>query len=148
MSQKIETVSEFVVPDRIKKEQEEKDFNPSGIQPVEYRCLVKPFAIEETDEAYKSAIAAGIIVDRQSSDREQMAQCVALLVACGGNAFEDWKDPKPKPGDRINIAKYAGVSVIGCDGRGYRLCQDKDIAGILFQPTGEDPYKVEEESAD
>jgi len=114
--------------------------NPSGIQPVEFKCLIKPYAIEETDEALKSAREAGILLPPVENDREQMAQCIALLVAVGGNAFEDWQDPKPKPGDRINIAKYAGVEALGADGRGYRIVSDKDIAAVLFNPEGEDPY--------
>jgi len=113
--------------------------NPSGIQPVEFKCLIKPYAIEETDAALKSARDAGILLPPVESDREQMAQCIALLVAVGGNAFEDWQDPKPKPGDRINVAKYAGVEALGADGRGYRIVSDKDISAVLFNPTGEDP---------
>lgn len=117
-----------------------KDFeNPSGIQPVEFKCLIKPFAIAETDAAIKSAREAGLIIDDATSEREQYAQCIALLVAVGGNAFEDWSGEVPKPGDRITIAKYAGVSQLGADGRGYRIVSDKDIAGILFDPSEEDP---------
>ena len=139
----------LVLPDGVDEETIDlTTFNPSGIRPVEYKCLIKPYAIEETDAAIKSAKEAGIIFDDTSSNREQMAQCVALLVAVGGNAFEDWKGEIPKNGDRVTIAKYAGVSVLGCDGRGYRLVSDKDIAGILFQPEGDDPFNIEEEDAD
>jgi len=135
---------ELALPEGVKEEVDLRNFNPSGIRPVEYKCLIKPYAIHETDEAFKSARAAGIIVDENSTDREQAAQCVALLVAVGGNAFEDWKDdPVPQAGDRINIAKYAGVSVLGVDGRGYRLVSDKDIAGVLFEPEGDDPYNAD-----
>lgn len=131
------TASEFSVPERFKK----SDFpNPSGIRPVEYKCLVKPYEIHETDEQIRSAKDAGIIIPEQETDREQMAQVIALLVACGGNAFEDWKGPTPKPGDRIMMAKYAGVYADGIDGRKYRLIHDKDIAAVLFQPEGEDPH--------
>ena len=138
----------LVLPDGVDKETIDlTTFNPSGIKPVEYKCLIKPYAIEETDAAIKSAREAGIIFDSASNEREQMAQCVALLVAVGGNAFEDWKGEIPKNGDRVTVAKYAGVSVLGCDGRGYRLVSDKDIAGVLFQPEGDDPFNIEEEDA-
>lgn len=136
-------ISEFSLPQRAK----EKLFNPSGIQPVEYKCLVKPYAIADTDEVMKSAKDAGIVFSEEHEFREQQAQCVALLVAIGGNAFEGWKGDIPFPGSRINMAKYAGVEVVGVDGRTYRLVNDKDIAGILFHPEGEDPYDGEEESA-
>lgn len=143
MSKILTMKDEIALPDGVESPKEEIDlrtFNPSGIRPVEYKCLIKPYAIEETDAAIKSAREAGILFDNALTEREQMAQCVALLVAVGGNAFEDWKGAIPEPGDRINIAKYAGVEVLGVDGRGYRLVNDKDIAGILFQPEGDDPY--------
>lgn len=135
------TVSEFSQPERTV---EEALFNPSGIQPVEYKCLVKPYAIADTDEVLKSAKEAGIVFNKEHEYMEQQAQCVALLVAVGGNAFEDWKGTIPGAGSRINMAKYAGVEVVGVDGRKYRLINDKDIAGVLFQPEGPDPYEGEE----
>ena len=138
-------VSEFTAPSR---KAEDQVFNPSGIQPVEYKCLVKLYAIADTDEVMKSAKDAGIVFSEDHEYREQQAQCVALLVAVGGNAFEDWKGTIPTPGSRVNVAKYAGVEVVGVDGRGYRLINDKDIAGVLFQPEGPDPYDEEEPDAD
>jgi co-chaperonin GroES (HSP10) len=147
MSKILTMKDELVLPEGSKDEEEVdlRTFNPSGIKPVEYKCLVKPYNIVETDAAYKSARDAGIIVDPVSTEREQYAQCVALLVAVGGNAFEDWKDPIPQAGDRINIAKYAGVETLGVDGRSYRLVNDKDIVGILFQPEGDDPFDEEDD---
>ena len=137
------SISEFSMPGKKKKE---VMFNPSGIQPVEYKCLVKPYAIADTDEVMKSAKDAGIVFNEEHEYREQQAQCVALLVAVGGNAFDDWKGEIPREGSRINMAKYAGVEVVGIDGRKYRLISDKDIAGILFVPDGVDPYDSEEET--
>ena len=134
MAQILKVNDELALPEGLEETVDLRNYNPSGIKPVEYKCLVRLYAIEETDEAYKSAEKAGIIIPKTEVEREQMAQCVALLVAVGGNAFEDWKDPVPEAGDRINIAKYAGVQVIGVDGRVYSLVNDKDIAGILFDP--------------
>lgn len=131
------TASEFSVPERLKKDEFP---NPSGIRAVEYKCLVKPYEIHETDEQIKSAKDAGIIIPDKEEDREQMAQVIALLVSCGGNAFEDWKGRIPRPGDRVMMAKYAGVATDGVDGRKYRIVHDKDIAAVLFQPEGDDPY--------
>ena len=133
--------SEFTAPARA------PDFyNPSGIQPVEYKCLIKPYAIADTDEQMKSAKEAGIVFNEEHEQREQFSQCIALLVAVGGNAFEDWKGKIPVPGDRVTIAKFAGVEVVGVDGRKFRLVNDKDIAGVLFHPEGEDPYLGEEDA--
>jgi co-chaperonin GroES (HSP10) len=135
-------VSEFSIP---KRQQDMMD-NPSGIQPVEYKCLVKPYHIMDTDEQYKSAKEAGIIIAEQETQKEQYAQVIALLVAVGGNAFEDWKGRDPVVGDRVMMAKYAGVQVDGMDGRKYRLVSDKDIAAVLFKPEGLDPGGEEDGS--
>lgn len=99
--------------------------NQSGIQPVEYRVLIKPDPVETTS-------AGGIVLTTVTQkEREQQAQVKGTLVAVGGNAFEDWNDA-PKPGDRVIIAKYAGLVTPGADGEDYRLCNDKDVAAVLI----------------
>ena len=99
--------------------------NTSGIQPVEYKVLVLPEQIEEKTEG-------GIILPDTTKEKEEWAQIKATLVAVGGNAFKDpdWNEPVPQIGDQVYIAKYAGNFIEGIDGKEYRLCNDKDIAGI------------------
>lgn len=126
--------NELSLPDGVETEFK----NESGIQPVEYKCLVKPFRIHETDEVLRSAKEAGIELSEATSDREEQSQCIALLVAVGGNAFEDWKGQIPKVGDRILMAKYAGIKTPGIDNYMYRLVNDKDISACLFDLEGED----------
>ena len=104
--------------------------NESGIEPVEFKVLVHPSAVE-VDPAIASAKAAGIEIPRDVLERELMAQIVAKVVAIGGNAFEDWRPPVPKPGDTVLIAKYSGITVKGADGLEYRMLNDKDISGII-----------------
>lgn len=106
--------------------------NAAGLLPVEYKVLVHPSEIE-VDPALMRAKKAGIQLPQDVLDREFMAQIVATLVAVGGNAFEDWKAPIPKPGDQVLIAKYAGVTLRGADGVEYRMLNDKDIAGIIIK---------------
>lgn len=101
-----------------------------GVQPVEFKVLVKPSAVE-VDPALARAKAAGIQLPAEVLERELMAQIVATLLAVGGNAFEDWKPPIPKVGDTVLIAKYSGISVKGSDGEEYRMLHDKDISGII-----------------
>jgi len=105
--------------------------NVSGIWPVEYKILILPEDIEETDERIKSAKAAGIQLIEQTSEREAMKQVKGRLIAAGGNAFEDWKGQVPESGDMIWFAKHAGYVVKGDDGKEYRLCNDKDVAAII-----------------
>lgn len=104
--------------------------NPSGVWPVEYKVLVKPDDIRDTDPVYRRAREAGLDLIETVSDREQMSQVKGALVAVGSNAFEDW-GYKPKVGARVMIGKYVGLMVKGDDGREYRLCNDKDIAAVL-----------------
>lgn len=105
--------------------------NSSGIIPLEYKCLVEPESAE-VDPAIAKARKAGLELPKEMLEREFMAQICARFIACGANAFEDWKDKRlPQPGERVLMAKYAGVTVRGADGREYRLLNDKDLAGII-----------------
>lgn len=101
-----------------------KDFNQSGIQPVEYKVLVLPDQVKEKT-------AGGIYLPEKPREMEELAQVKAVFIAKGANAFEDWKDPGPRVGDRVYVAKYAGIRVLGADGRQYVICNDKDVAGII-----------------
>jgi co-chaperonin GroES (HSP10) len=105
--------------------------NGSGLQPVEYKVIIRPEEIDETDPVLKRAKAAGIEIAHDVKDRERMAQIKGTLVAAGGNAFEDWRGAVPKPGDVIYYAKYAGLHIKGADGAEYRLANDKDISAIV-----------------
>jgi len=101
--------------------------NKSGIQPIEYKVLVLPDIL--SDET-----VGGIIRPDRVKEIEQAASVRGYLVAFGGKAFEDFGDPVPKIGSRIQYAKYSGVhQVPGADGKQYILCNDKDIAAIITQ---------------
>lgn len=101
--------------------------NPSGIAPVEYKCLIEPIEVAEKT-------AGGIFLPDNTKERDQFAQMQGVLVAVSPLAFTyentiDWA--KPKPGDRVLFAKYAGAVVDGKDGKKYRLVNDKDVAAVL-----------------
>jgi chaperonin GroES len=104
--------------------------NPSGINPVEYKCLVSPIAVDEKSKG-------GIILPDEHKDRVQFAQMEGVLVAVSPLAFTyadkaDWGDAEmPKPGDKILFAKFAGVAIKGKDGKDYRIVNDKDISAVL-----------------
>lgn len=97
--------------------------NKSGVLPVEFKILIEPEEVEEKT-------AGGIILAQVTKEKEQMAQVKGILIAIGGNAFEDWND-KPKIGDKVYFGKYAGYIVKGNDGKEYRLANDKDICAII-----------------
>jgi len=105
-------------------EKQEVSENFSGIQPVEDKLLLLP------DEP--SRVIRGIIKPDRTREQETMAQVRALLVAVGGNCFEDWDEPIPVVGNRVMVMKYAGIHDIeGVDGRIYQICTARDITAIL-----------------
>jgi len=97
--------------------------NKSGLQPTEYKVVVKPDEIKMK--------AGEIYIPEQIQEKERKEQVFGTLVAVGGNAFEDWKEPIPGVGDRVLIAKYAGIPQKGADGQWYNIIYDKDIAAIV-----------------
>jgi co-chaperonin GroES (HSP10) len=98
--------------------------NESGIQPVEDKLLVLP---DEPTE-----MVGSIVKPDTTQAQERMAQVRGLLVAVGGNCFEDWDEPIPTVGDRVMLMKYAGVfDLEGADGRKYQLITARDITAIL-----------------
>src|SRR3990167_6486719 len=105
--------------------------NESGVFPVEFKVLILPEDVEDADPILRRAKAAGLKLAEDYKEREQMANVHGTLVAVGGNAFQDWREPIPKVGQRALFAKYAGNQVHGADGRLYRIASDKDLAAVL-----------------
>ena len=98
--------------------------NKSGLVPCEYKVLVQREKVEE--------ITPGkIYIPDQIREKERRESVHVTLIAVGGNAFEDWAGEKPKPGDKVLVAKYAGYSLKGSDGEWYTIMHDKDIAAIV-----------------
>lgn len=100
--------------------------NPSGIVPVDLRGVFLP------DPAEKKS-AGGVIIPETTQERAKFAAVKATVVALGDNFGCGWGDKarKPKPGDRVLMAQYAGANVKGADGQDYRVCNDEDILAIL-----------------
>lgn len=103
-------------------------FNSSGIYPTEFKVLILPNAVEEVTKG-------GIIVPDMTKDKLKYAEMEGRIIALAPAAFsfiadDEWHGQKPAPGDRVIIAKYAGVRVKGDDGIEYVLINDKDVTAI------------------
>ncbi len=102
--------------------------NPSGINPTEYKVLVRP-------ETVKEKTAGGIIIPEETRERDQYAAQEGELVAISPLAFtyHDWPDGIDKPGlgSRVIFAKFAGAKIKGKDGVDYRLINDRDVMAVL-----------------
>ncbi len=83
------------------------------IKPILHRILIKQDVLEEKDEVFKRARAAGI--DLSGSDertREQAAVDTGTVVSIGATAFRDFGTDSPiKEGDYIWFAKHAGKTI-------------------------------------
>ena len=102
--------------------------NNSGVFPTEYKVLISP--VEVGDKI------GNILIPDEHKDRSQFAQQVGVLVALAPLAFsyDKWEgieDQKPKIGDKVLFAKFAGFDHKGKDGKKYRVVNDKDVSAVL-----------------
>jgi co-chaperonin GroES (HSP10) len=106
--------------------------NTSGLACLEFNVLVK----EEEGDLHKRFKAAGLQLAGEAADRDKHASTIGHIINVSPTAFtyEDWKgqdDMKPKAGDRVVYAKYAGTLINGKDGAEYRIVKDKDILAMF-----------------
>lgn len=105
--------------------------NPSGITPTEFKVMIDPTPVESK--------IGSIIIPDTTKEREEYAQIKGRVVAVSPLAFsyataDEWTAAgaaKPKPGDTVLYAKYAGVRVKGKDGKDYLIVNDKDITATI-----------------
>jgi co-chaperonin GroES (HSP10) len=102
------------------------------LQPIEYKVIVKPDLVEETDEAIKRFQKLGMELPAAEKERDKQRQITGTLISVGGNAFEDHLGRVPKIGDKIYFAKYSGYVLVSDDKTEYRLMNDKDITAVLI----------------
>lgn len=103
-------------------EPNDEDINTSGLSIYDDRILV---AVKETEKV----TAGGIILPDKKVDEEEMAQTYATVISVGRYAFDDMHpDHRPKSGEVIYMAKYAGTLLKGpADGKPYRIVRPVDV---------------------
>lgn len=95
-----------------------------------HHVLIKPEKVEETDELYKKAKAAGIQL--QLDKREEAAVEFGFVRQVGPTAFKDYgRGPDIlKVGDKVTFARYAGKP-IKHDQEDLLIANDQDILAII-----------------
>lgn len=95
------------------------------LTPILHRVLVKPDEIETTTK--------GGIVLAVDPKRERLAVERGEIVSLGDTAFlgEFKAEVRPKPGDKVYYAKYAGKFIKDTDNIDYVLLNDEDIVAII-----------------
>lgn len=106
-----------------------------GMKPTEYNVIIAAARAGAT-------MGALGIIHRTDADREteEMAMQVGRIVAMSPLAFNydqwlDAEDSRPKVGDIVWFARYAGALIEAAfDGRQYRMVKDRDVAAIIIEP--------------
>jgi co-chaperonin GroES (HSP10) len=104
------------------------------IKPVLHRILVKPAKLEETDDSYKRAIAAGLALpDLSEKAREQAAISEGTVVDMGGTVYKDFHTDSPIViGDYVVYAKFSGRPIEDRATKElYILLNDEDVLAII-----------------
>jgi len=88
------------------------------ITPKGHYVLIKPDSLEEQDDVYKAAKAAGIVLDKNVTSREVAATTTGTVVAIGPMAWRafdrsdpDW-EPWAKVGERVFFQKFVSKQII------------------------------------
>lgn len=109
-----------------------------SIQPVAHRLVIKPFDITDSDDTYRSAKAAGIVLSGEDKlRREQAAVDRGTVVAVGPTAFRDFGcENTVVIGNEIVYAKYAGKEVEDPETKEkFVLINDEDVVALLRKGT-------------
>lgn len=104
------------------------------IVPILHRILVKQDKLEEKDEAFKKAGAAGIFIPNlDERGREQAAIDTGVVVAIGATAFRDFGTESPiKVGDSVVFARHAGKIIVDPhDEVQYVALNDEDVVAKI-----------------
>lgn len=106
--------------------------NPSGIQPLEHKVLLQP-------QASVKVTSGGVHLPDEVIDSEKFKTVRGTIIALSPFAFSyvsdaEWamsSTPKPKPGDTVLYAKFAGMWIKGSDGEEYLLANDEDLIAVV-----------------
>lgn len=100
-----------------------------------HRILVKPILLEESDDTYRSAKAAGIILARDNTKRERESVDRGVVLQIGPTAWQtDSLGGKPwaEVGDTVVYAKFAGKLVQDPETKEELICiNDEDVCAIV-----------------
>jgi co-chaperonin GroES (HSP10) len=103
-----------------------------GLQPVEYNVIL---ALAKAPE--KVGNLGLIIAPDDTRETAGLAMQVGRIIAMSPLAFgyEAWPpgSRRPRIGDAVWFARYAGGLFEGLDGAEYRIVKDKDIGAIIVE---------------
>ena len=100
-----------------------------SLVPCGHRVLVRPDKVEETDETYSRAKAAGIALLERDLRLDQISVDKGIVIDLGATAFKDFGgDPWCAIGDTVAYARHGGKLVKDpSTGEQFLLLNDEDI---------------------
>ena len=95
------------------------------IIPIGFRLLVQKDSKEEVTEG-------GIVLAKETQDKEYAAAIQGTVISMGGEAFEDdvWSKRHIKKGSRVMFRRYAGILPNPKD-ESLVVINDKDIVALV-----------------
>lgn len=109
------------------------------IKPVLHRILVRPDKLEDVDDTYKRAAAAGLVFDHANErKREQEAIDTGVVVMLGKTVGKDFGDENfVEVGDRVVYAKYGGKAIVHPKTKErFVALNDEDVIAIFQEEEG------------
>jgi co-chaperonin GroES (HSP10) len=103
------------------------------IRPVLHRILVKPDKLEDVDDTYKRAHAAGLAIAGSEKEREQQAIDTGVVIMIGPTVGRDFGDPNfVRVGDRVVYAKYGGKAIVHPTNKErFVALNDEDVIAVF-----------------
>jgi len=101
-------------------------------QPTGWRILVLPYR-------GKGVTEGGILLTKETIEKETLATVVAYVVAMGPECYQDerrFKDTKPwcKKGQWVLIGRYAGSRFKLADDSEVRIINDDEVIATILNP--------------
>jgi co-chaperonin GroES (HSP10) len=97
---------------------------PEKMKVVGFRVLLK---VADKDKITKG----GIILPASQIDKDLFGSIKATIVKVGSRAFEEEAvEDRPKAGDKVHIAKYAGLPLRDAEFNMYRYANDSDVIAV------------------
>jgi len=95
--------------------------NDSGLLVTADKVLIQPMKVEERSQG-------GIFLPGQTTEREELAQIVGVVIAMGNTCHLCPEMDGVKVGDTVLFARYSGAE-FPVEGVRYRIVRARDILG-------------------
>jgi co-chaperonin GroES (HSP10) len=107
-----------------------------AITPTGHRVLIEQEDLQEHDEVYKRAKAAGLEIQLDRNVKAQEGVDVGIVRKIGLTAWKDFGgEPWCKVGDKVVFAKYAGKKVEdpADKAKHFTILNDEDVVAVITE---------------